>query len=72
MMICSNCLEDGAITKVEVGSEQGHQMDPWRRTLDLCGLCEDALTAGDLQRFHGRYASTRTIERPKRTTPTAG
>lgn len=69
MKLCDNCLEPGnlesahPIQDVPVGKDIGSQRDPERRKVALCGLCADALTAGDWRTIHERYSETNTILR---------
>lgn len=58
--LCLNCLETGA-SSVSVGPNKGHQMDSYRDTIDLCGVCKTALLSGDFAALAFRHTAERTI-----------
>lgn len=60
--LCANCLQDGAVG-VDVGAEKGTQRDPYREAVQLCPTCAEALSRGDFEAIHERFAESRTIER---------
>lgn len=58
--LCENCLEVREdVRPLEIGPDKGHQRDPYREQLQLCGECAAPLLDHSLPAFHARFKSER-------------